>query len=192
MVDTWNVGNRRAVIGYSPIFTKRFTVVYRYKLEVTTVKALSSAFDALDLAVSPETISETLSKVAFFAGPRTTDVESSLSVRIQSDSHGRGTRQNFIDIDENKIAVDKCNTRLSAPWCNCEYLQPPDADLITVDVDHFGGDNVERNTTYRSENGESRPHSKRSQKSMSSWWKRLKRLATDIAVYVMWRVFLCC
>lgn len=68
MVDTWNVGNRRAVIGYSPIFTKRFTVVYRYKPEVTSVRAHSSTFDALDLAVSPETISETFSKVAFFAG----------------------------------------------------------------------------------------------------------------------------
>jgi len=192
MVDTWKVGNRRAVIGYSPIFTKRFTVVYRYKPEVTTVKVHLPAFDALDLAVSPEIISETFSKVAFFAGPRITDVEYSLSVRTQTDSHERDTRQMFIDIDENRIAGDKSNTRLSVLWCNCEYLQPPDADLITVGVNHFGGDNVKRNTTRISENGESRPHSKISQKSMSSWWKRSKRFATDIAVYVMCRVCLCC
>lgn len=192
MVDTWKVGNRRAVVGYSPIFTKRFTVVYRYKPEVATIRAHSSPFDALDLAVSPETISETFSKVTFFAGPRTTDVESSLSVRTQSDIHEQGTRQMFIEIDENKIDGDKSNTRLSTLWCNCEYLQPPDADLITVDVDYFGGDNVKRNTTRRSENSESRPQSKRSQKPMSSWWKRSKRFATDIAVYVMWRVFLWC
>ncbi|CAH1736697.1 unnamed protein product [Aphis gossypii] len=193
MVDAWKFGNRRAMIGYSPIFTKRFTVVYRYKPEVITVKVRSSAFDALDLAVSPETISETFSKVVFFAGSRTTDEKSSLSVRAQSDSRERGTRQMIIDIDENRIAEDKSNTRLCAPRCNCEYLQPPDADLITVDVDHFEGDNVvKRNTTRRSENGESRPHSKRSQKSVSSWWKRSKRFATDIAVDFMWRIFLCC
>jgi len=192
MVDTWKFGNRRAMIGYSPIFTKRFTVVYRYKPEVTTVRARSSAFDALDLAVSSETISEKFSKVTFFAGSRTTDEKSSLSIRTQSDSRERDTRQMFIDIDENRIAGDKSNTRLSAPRCNCEYLQPPDADLITVDVDHFGDDNAKRNTTRRLKNGESRPHSKRSQKSMSSWWKRSKRFSTDIAVDIMWRVFLCC
>lgn len=193
MANTRKVGDRRAVIGYSPIFTKHFTV-HRYKPEVITVRAHSSAFDALDSAVSPETvaISEKFSKVAFFAGARTTDGEFSSSVRTQADGNERGTRQMLIDIDENRIVEEKSNTRLSAPWCNCEYLQPPDADLITVDVDHFGGDNVKRNTDRRSENGESRPNSKRSQKSMLSWWKRSKRFATDITVYVMWSVCLCC
>lgn len=170
------------------------SAVHRYEFNGTAAGAYLSEIDALDLAVSPETVTvEPFAKDVFFEGTRPMDGgESSLPLRTQLDANELGTGQLHQDIDQTCIAARRFDALLSAPRCHCDYPQPPDADLITVDVDHSAtADEVKRNTTPGSEDVESRPNSKKSASS-SSWWQRSKRFVKEFVVYVTCNVCLCC
>ncbi|NP_001233066.1 uncharacterized protein LOC100575423 [Acyrthosiphon pisum] len=188
------VDERHNVIKFWTIVPMKRSAVHRYDLSRTAERAHWSALDALDLAVSSGTVVGTFAEanVFFTWTPRPTDGgESLLPVRTRSDDNERGTvRQLHEDIN-----LQACITagrydfqRLSAPRCHCDYPQPPDADLITVDIDHAGADGVKRNTT---KDGSSQPHSKISASS-SSCWRRSKKFVTDLVVYVACAVCLCC
>jgi len=163
--------------------------VHRYELSGT---AHSSALVALDLAVSPETvIGKFVEANVFFTRTRPVNRgESSSPVRTLLDDNELGTvREPHEDIDlQACIAAGRFDDGqlLSAPRCHCDYPQPPDADLITVEVDHAEKSGVKRNTKK-----ESRPDSKISA-SPSSWWRRSKKFVTDFVVYVACAVCLCC
>ncbi|CAI6363345.1 unnamed protein product [Macrosiphum euphorbiae] len=165
--------------------------VHRYEVSGT---AHSSALVALDLAVSPETVVGKFAEanVFFSRAPRPVNGgESSSPVRTRSDDNELGTvRQPHEDIDlQACIAAGRSDDGQllhSVPRCHCDYPQPPDADLITVEVDHSETSGVKRNTKK-----ESRPDSKISA-SPSSWWRRSKKFVTDFVVYVACAVCLCC
>jgi len=151
------------------------SVVHRY---VLSGAARRCALDALDLAASPGTVVGTSAEAnVFFARARrpTDGGRSSLPVRTRSDASE--------DINPRAcIAAARSDGQLlSAPRCYCDYPQPPDADLITVDVDHAGADGVNRKTARGSKDGAPRPDSKISA-SLSSWWRRSKKFVTDFVV----------
>jgi len=182
------VDDRHNVTKYWTIIvpTKRSAAVHRYDPSGT---AHSSALVALDLAVSPETVVGKFAEanVLFTRAPRPTDRgESSLPVRTRSDGDERGTvRLLHGDINLQARRSDD-GQLLSAPRCYCDYPQPPDADLITVDVDHAGADGVKRNTNRGSKD------QRIASASLASCWRRSKKFATVFVVYVACAVCLCC
>lgn len=84
-------------------------------------------------------------------------------------------------------AVASAEDRNSPMLCHCEYPQPPDADLITVDTTHADEAGCSADNTARPK----KTQSNRRPSRRKSLWKRSKKMATDCVVYVTWHVCYC-